>query len=135
MLGDLDFRNNGIGFLRFFFAAVVIWSHGSTMGGYASVEPLARLIHGAATAGFLAVGGFFVLSGFLITRSYEYVGAPGRFVWHRFLRIFPGFWICLAVTAFLLVPPSSSVSTQRCADTSTDPIRPGRMSEGTSSFR
>ena len=104
MLGDLDFRNNSIGFLRFFFAAVVIWSHGSTMGGYASVEPLARLIHGAATAGFLAVSAFFVLSGFLITRSYESVGSPGRFVWHRFLRIFPGFWVCLVVTAFLLAP-------------------------------
>jgi peptidoglycan/LPS O-acetylase OafA/YrhL len=104
MLGDLDFRNNGIGFLRFFFAAVVIWSHGATIGGYASLEPLARLIHGAATAGSLAVGAFFVLSGFLITRSYECVGSPGRFVWHRFLRIFPGFWLCLLVTAFLLAP-------------------------------
>ena len=27
-----------------------------------------------------------------------------RFAWHRFLRIFPGFWVCLLVTAFGLAP-------------------------------
>jgi peptidoglycan/LPS O-acetylase OafA/YrhL len=27
-----------------------------------------------------------------------------RFAWHRFLRIFPGFWVCLLVTAFVLAP-------------------------------
>jgi peptidoglycan/LPS O-acetylase OafA/YrhL len=52
----------------------------------------------------LAVGGFFVLSGFLITRSYETVSSPGRFLWHRFLRIFPAFWICLLITGFGFAP-------------------------------
>ena len=50
------------------------------------------------------MGGFFVLSGFLITRSYETVSSVGRFIWHRFLRIFPAFWTCLVVTAFGLAP-------------------------------
>jgi peptidoglycan/LPS O-acetylase OafA/YrhL len=63
-----------------------------------------RLNPNGATAGFLAVGGFFVLSGFLITRSYETVNSIGRFIWHRFLRIFPGFWVCLVVTAFGFAP-------------------------------
>jgi peptidoglycan/LPS O-acetylase OafA/YrhL len=103
VLGDLDLRNNSIGFLRFLFAAAVIWSHAYGNGGF-GYDPLARLNPNGATAGFLAVGGFFVLSGFLITRSYETVNSIGRFIWHRFLRIFPGFWVCLVVTAFGFAP-------------------------------
>ncbi len=103
VLGDLDLRTNSIGFLRFFFAATVIWSHAYGNGGF-GYDPLARLNPNGATAGFLAVGGFFVLSGFLITRSYDTVGSTGRFIWHRFLRIFPAFWVCLVVTAFGFAP-------------------------------
>ena len=103
VLGDLDLRSNSIGFLRFFFAATVIWSHAYNLGGFGD-DLLRRINVNAPATGFLAVGGFFVLSGFLITRSYETVGSPGRFIWHRFLRIFPGFWVCLAVTAFGLAP-------------------------------
>ncbi len=103
VLGDLDLRSNSIGFLRFFFAATVIWSHAYRLGGFGD-DLLNRINVNAPTTGFLAVGGFFVLSGFLITRSYETVGSTGRFIWHRFLRIFPGFWVCLAVTAFGFAP-------------------------------
>jgi peptidoglycan/LPS O-acetylase OafA/YrhL len=102
-LRDLDFHSNGIGFLRFLFAATVIWSHAFPLGGFGE-DPLNRLNFNAPTTGFLAVGGFFVLSGFLITRSYETVSSVGRFIWHRFLRIFPAFWVCLFVTAFGLAP-------------------------------
>jgi peptidoglycan/LPS O-acetylase OafA/YrhL len=103
VLGDLDFRNNSIGFMRFFLAATVIWSHAYYLGGF-NHEPIAQLSHGTTNAGFMAVGGFFVLSGFLITRSYESVENVGRFLWHRFLRIFPAFWICLFGTAFIFAP-------------------------------
>lgn len=27
---------------------------------------------------------------------------PARFAWHRVLRILPGFWACLVVTAFVI---------------------------------
>ena len=103
MLGDFDFRSNSIGFLRFFFAAVVIWSHSYLLGGFID-EPIRRLTGGALNAGFLAVGGFFVLSGLLITRSFEHASGAGRFLWHRFLRIFPAFWVCLIGVAFAFAP-------------------------------
>ncbi len=102
MLGEIDFRSNGIGFLRLFFAAIVLWSHAYGIGGF-GWDPLGRVDDGLI-AGMLAVGGFFVLSGFLITRSYETVGNVLRFVWHRVLRIFPAFLVCLVVTAFCLAP-------------------------------
>jgi peptidoglycan/LPS O-acetylase OafA/YrhL len=69
MLDDLNFRSNSIGFLRLFFAAIVIWSRAFEIGGF-SLDPISRLTGGALSAGYIAVGGFFVLSGFLITRSY-----------------------------------------------------------------
>lgn len=102
-LSDLNFRSNAIGFLRLFFAAVVVWSHGFRTGGF-GFDFVVPYSHGMFTAGLLSVGGFFVLSGFLITRSYETCDNAGRFLWHRFLRIFPGFWTCLIVTALIFGP-------------------------------
>jgi peptidoglycan/LPS O-acetylase OafA/YrhL len=101
-LGEFNFRSNSIGFLRFFFAAAVLWSHAYGIGGF-GYDPIGRVDHGLI-AGLVAVGGFFVLSGFLITRSYETVRNAFRFLWHRALRIFPAFWVCLVVTAFGFAP-------------------------------
>lgn len=102
-LADLDFRNNAIGFLRLFFAGVVVWSHAYGIGGFGG-DPIYGAARGSVTAGFVAVGGFFVLSGFLITRSYRTAPSVGRFLWHRCLRILPAFWVCLAVVAFIFAP-------------------------------
>lgn len=59
---------------------------------------------GHALVGDLAVDGFFVISGFLVTRSVARLPSIRRFVWHRVLRIMPGFWVCLLVTAFGVAP-------------------------------
>ncbi|MEO7100805.1 MAG: acyltransferase [Luteolibacter sp.] len=46
---------------------------------------------------------FFVISGFLITRSYERSrGNLAGYFWNRSLRIFPALWVCLAMTLALL---------------------------------
>lgn len=103
VLGDLDFRSNGIGFLRLLFAVAVVWDHSNSLGGF-TAGPITRLTHEGTHEGYLAVGGFFVLSGFLITRSFGGSGGILPFLWHRFLRIFPGFWVCLIVSAFVLAP-------------------------------
>jgi peptidoglycan/LPS O-acetylase OafA/YrhL len=103
MLRDFDFRSNSIGFLRFCFASVVIWSHAYPLGGF-GLDPVSRFSNGAESAGTLAVDGFFLLSGFLITRSYQSIGKAGRFLWHRALRILPAFWVCLFVVAFGFAP-------------------------------
>ncbi len=52
----------------------------------------------------LAVDSFFVISGFLVTRSNVQVGTTARFLWHRFLRIYPAFWVCLVVVAGFFAP-------------------------------
>ena len=102
-LSDFDFRSNSIGFLRLLFALVVVWSHAYDLGGF-GFDPIVWYSRGADSAGLLAVAGFFVLSGFLVTRSYESTNNLGRYLWHRFLRIFPGYYVCLLVVAFLIAP-------------------------------
>jgi len=57
----------------------------------------------------LGVHGFFVLSGFLVTRSYLTLDSFPRFAWHRFLRIMPAFWVCLLVTAFAVAPIMAAI--------------------------
>ena len=102
-LGDFDFRFNAIGFLRFLLASAVVWSHTFHLGGFGA-DPITYWTKSSEDAGSLAVEGFFVLSGFLIVRSFERTANPLRYLWHRALRIFPGFWTCLVVTAFAFAP-------------------------------
>jgi peptidoglycan/LPS O-acetylase OafA/YrhL len=102
-LRDFNYKNNSIGFLRFLLASLVVWSHSPGLGGF-GVDPIARFSGGFENGGTLAVAGFFFLSGFLITRSYGTSGSIVAFMWHRFLRIFPGFWVCLAASALVFAP-------------------------------
>ena len=95
-------RDNGIGAIRLGLAVAVVVAHATSLGfGW---EDLGRsLFRSQTNVGTLAVFGFFVLSGLLITRSAAHVSV-GRFAWHRALRILPGLWVCLLVTAFVAAP-------------------------------
>ena len=88
-------RHNSLNFIRLALAVAVVFSHSITLGFFGS-----EVILGKTTLGTIAVYGFFGLSGFLIAGSASRNGV-GRYLWQRFLRIFPGFWICLVVTAFV----------------------------------
>ena len=84
--------------LRLALAAGVAVDHGTTIGfGRHSAI-------GSVPIGDLAVEAFFVISGFLVTRSYLSLKSLRRYSWHRFLRIMPGFWICLLITAAAIAP-------------------------------
>lgn len=72
----------------------------STHDGFVS-DALARL-------GNYGVTVFFVLSGFLLYRQFVLAELRGdafprvrRFYWHRFLRIYPAYWLALTVTILL----------------------------------
>ncbi|MFB9237285.1 acyltransferase family protein [Plantactinospora siamensis] len=95
-------RDNAIGLLRLVLAGAVLVSHSWPLG--LGEEDLGTTLTRRHTdLGTMAVYGFFVLSGFLITTS-ALRFPPGRYAWHRFLRIFPGLWVCLLVTAFGFAP-------------------------------
>jgi peptidoglycan/LPS O-acetylase OafA/YrhL len=88
-------RRNSLNFLRLALAIAVVFSHAITIGAFGSETVL-----GKTTFGTMAVYGFFGLSGFLIAGSATR-NHVGRYLWQRFLRIFPAFWVCLIVTGFI----------------------------------
>jgi len=102
LAGDSVGRRNSIGFLRLMLAASVVVSHSRALG-YEAPEPGAGFSHQQTDLGKIAVFGFFVLSGYLISGSALRSGV-GRYLWHRFLRIFPGLWVCLLLLAFVMAP-------------------------------
>ncbi|MET7958876.1 acyltransferase [Micromonospora zamorensis] len=98
----LSGRSNGIGLIRLCLAVGVVLSHSKPLGFGAS--DLGYHLTGRQTnVGTMAVYGFFVLSGLLITRSARRTGLI-RYAWHRALRIFPGLWVCLLITALVVAP-------------------------------
>jgi len=100
----MESRNNSFGFLRLVFATAIIYSHSFILGGYGVVEPISQFLKIQGGVPSLAVIGFFVISGYLVSKSLDHCRNIFEYGWHRFLRIFPGFWMCLIVTAFVFAP-------------------------------
>ncbi|MFG2982361.1 acyltransferase family protein [Streptomyces sp. NPDC048258] len=95
-------RNNSMGVIRLCLATAVVVSHARVLG-FGRTEFGRAFTHGQVDLGKWSVYGFFVLSGILVTRSGARLGL-GRFLWHRALRLLPGLWVCLFLTAFVVAP-------------------------------
>jgi peptidoglycan/LPS O-acetylase OafA/YrhL len=96
---QFDPRANALNAWRLGLAlAVIVW-HSWVLSGHPT-PPFA--IHQFATQDF--VDGFFAISGFLIPASW--LGKPRLrdYALARALRILPGMWVCLIVTAFVIAP-------------------------------
>ncbi|NVJ05903.1 acyltransferase [Myxococcus sp. AM001] len=101
----LDSRRNNLDFLRFAAAAGVLFSHAFPLGeGKGTVEPLESFTRGQLSLGRLGVAVFLIISGVLITRSWERTPDAARFIWARALRIFPGLGAMLLLTVGVLGP-------------------------------
>lgn len=88
---------NSLNFIRFILAALVIWGHAYPLTS--GVSSRMEFISG------MAVNLFFCISGFLILASAQRVG-PLSYLWRRFLRIFPGYWVSLLFVVLVAVPIS-----------------------------
>jgi peptidoglycan/LPS O-acetylase OafA/YrhL len=101
----INLKNNGFTWIRLFLAVVVVFSHGRYIGFGANEFGFSvRDIGSYMTIGRLALFGFFIISGFLITASFDNTKDVFVFFKKRFLRLAPGFWTCLFVTAFCFIP-------------------------------
>lgn len=101
--GDaLKGHDNALGFLRLFFAVLVIVDHSFPLGGFGD-DPMWIWSKGQESMGGIAVSGFFVISGYLVTKS---AGSADclQFFWRRALRIFPAYWVMLLLVAAVLAP-------------------------------
>src|SRR5579875_1687818 len=88
-----DPRRNSLNALRLLFATMVVIWHSQGVGFFG--HP-----HGAVGSMWgdeLAVDGFFIISGYLITRSRVTTQSGWSYLKKRFLRIYPGYWVCLFV--------------------------------------
>jgi peptidoglycan/LPS O-acetylase OafA/YrhL len=98
-------RANNFDGLRLLAATSVIFSHAFLLSqGGQDNEPLMLITGGQTILGVVGVFVFFVISGFLVTQSFEATDAPLRFLAKRALRIYPGFALCILLCTFVLGP-------------------------------
>lgn len=98
---EFDPRGNALNAWRLALATgVILWHSWPLAGRQVSFAPAHQILRD------VWVDGFFAISGFLITWSWfrrprlrDYFAARG-------LRILPGLWICLIITAFVIAPIS-----------------------------
>lgn len=102
-------RENNLDFLRFFLAALVVFSHSFALPGYEQWEPIWWLTRGQIDGGSLAVDAFFIVSGFLVTQSWQRSKGLGDYLKKRALRIYPGFVVVTLLCA-LFVGPSGAAN-------------------------
>ncbi|WP_084044764.1 acyltransferase family protein [Mycobacterium avium] len=98
-----DPRRNALNAWRLLLAAEVMLWH---------CWPITNRLPPAATLQLLfsvGVDGFFAISGFLITRSWLDDPRLRDFLAARALRILPGYYVCLIVTAFAVAPLSVAI--------------------------
>jgi peptidoglycan/LPS O-acetylase OafA/YrhL len=97
-------RTNNFGFLRLLFATLVVVSHSpEILDGNRSREILTRIFH-TMSLGEVGVHGFFIISGYLITKSFVESRSTSVYLTKRFLRIVPGYLANFAVCVFLIAP-------------------------------
>lgn len=104
-LGEVfDPQNNALNAWRLLLATGVILCHAWPLTGRRiSFEPLHQLMEDGW------VDGFFAISGFLITWSWFRQKRTRDYFLARGLRLLPGLWICLIVTAFVIAPVAVAV--------------------------
>ena len=96
---EFDPRKNALNALRLALAiSVILWHSFPLTGRDVPFVPARQLL------GEIGVDGFFAISGFLITSSWLRHPRVRDYVVARGLRILPGFYVCLVVTAFVIAP-------------------------------
>jgi len=91
-------RDNNFDVVRIMAAAAVIYGHAHPLTATPDLVFLGNTIQS------FAVKVFFIISGFLVARSWTNDPHPVRYIARRGLRIFPGLLLLLAITVLMIGP-------------------------------
>jgi peptidoglycan/LPS O-acetylase OafA/YrhL len=105
VLVALETHDNNYTAIRFVLAASVIYYHafGLTDDPAHKMDVVTRMLLPSASLGAVAVDAFFFLSGLFVSLSYLKDPSVLHFVVKRFLRIWPGLFVCVATMTALAV--------------------------------
>ena len=103
-------RHNNYGALRLLFSLGVLYSHCYPLATGQDGDLLAVLSGARISCGYVAVDGFFLISGCLITQSWVRSRSAENFSLRRILRIYPGFFAALVFSACVGVVGSGAHS-------------------------
>ena len=99
--------NNNANLMRFIASLMVLWGHGYALNDTRKKEPIYRIINTIFDIPYvtgihgLAVIFFFILSGYLITKSYVTHNDVKSFILFRVGRIYPGLYVNLGFSLLL----------------------------------
>jgi peptidoglycan/LPS O-acetylase OafA/YrhL len=105
----LNNRINNFDIIRFLAATLVIFAHSYPLTGHNAEEPLGALTNGMSFGG-LAVKVFFIISGFLITQSFDRSKDIKKYSIARILRIFPGLIVVVLLSMLIVGPVFTNLS-------------------------
>jgi peptidoglycan/LPS O-acetylase OafA/YrhL len=98
-------RGNSFDLVRLILASLVVLEHSFFLiDGRVNRDPLFVVSGGQTNCGELAVNFFFVISGFLVTRSWLTDPNLGRYLARRVARIVPGFVVATAIGLLVVGP-------------------------------
>ena len=103
---QVENKNNNFGFLRLLLATLVIVAHSAEILDHNRSREILTSIFGTITFGELAIDGFFLISGYLILKSFLSSSTFKSYLLKRILRIYPGFIVASLFCIFVLIPLS-----------------------------
>lgn len=99
-----DQRYNALGFLRLAFASMVIAAHVPEIVDASDNRELLFRLTANASLSTLALPGFFIISGFLISKSYGASASIGAYLLKRVARIYPALIVASLLCMLVVVP-------------------------------
>ncbi len=114
LLETIEGHANNYTLIRLILAASVIWYHsfGMTLDQN-HADRITAAIYPITTVGGLAVQCFFFLSGLFVTLSFFRDQSTVGFIAKRGLRIWPGLFVCVALTAIAITIASQGLESWR----------------------
>ena len=124
----LETPKNNLNLIRLLAASAVTFSHAYILTGHANAEPW-FVLTGSQTFAYLAVFIFFVISGLLISRSFDQNRNIAHYIGSRGLRIYPALFLALLLCAlplglvFTNLPTSDYLQNPRVLNYITDNLK------------